>query len=391
MTARTNVYILPGFMGSTLEQTYTAQPNIVRWYNPAGLVVEGAGRLQLAPDGVSPGPLAEGPLIATGPVDLGIYETLLTSLANDGYNPIFYPYDWRLSVLSTGAGFGNYLIQKQTATPYYVIGHSMGGLLARVAYASLPASPLKTNWARSVYLGTPHGGTYIAAQYLAGQAPPGWPLVVLFNAGFRGVGHAGVLGLITRQSNAQLLETLASWPALYECLPSNLGQWEGDDPNLAALYIQPTYNATNPYVTQTRLTAAQATIATLQNDLGFARPPEVCVVGTGQITPAFILQPVLPANLAGYITQDEGDSVTTVERGTLVGVNNESITADHYGVANGGTVLAQLPNLLANGLIADVVIPPFIVPPAPALPPETEWHGSGASIEFDSKIIHGDP
>jgi pimeloyl-ACP methyl ester carboxylesterase len=149
----TQLLILPGIMGSKLGTPATGRKSgEMLWFDPAAI---GAGALiDLAiPQGR--------PLVPRGTQLFG-YAQLLLELRQQGFDASLHPYDWRLGLDELGcllaariAGVGK---------PVILIGHSMGGLVARMAIALLPKRLVR----KVILLGTPNFGSFAAVQALRG-------------------------------------------------------------------------------------------------------------------------------------------------------------------------------------------------------------------------------
>lgn len=147
-------YVIPGIMGSQLGLRRAAgEPPDLLWVDPQDLH---QGRLaDLALD-------ADLPIVPLGPMPYP-YLALKLRLEIAGFTVRWADYDWRRSVEENGA----LLASRLTAEParrQYLVGHSLGGLVARAALAATDASV-----ERVVTLGTPHQGSLAALQALRGS------------------------------------------------------------------------------------------------------------------------------------------------------------------------------------------------------------------------------
>lgn len=127
------------------------------------------------------------------------YGPLLDTLAAAGYQVAVFPYDWRLDLEQTADAFERWLnLRYGQDTPVTLIGHSMGGLLARV-YLAQPARAARV--ARVVTIATPYlGSPKSTYALLTGEIVlPGsalWPLLNSYRTDLdQVVSHAP--GLIT--------------------------------------------------------------------------------------------------------------------------------------------------------------------------------------------------
>ncbi len=147
------VLILPGIMGSKLGTApkRSGAGGIV-WFDPAAI---GAGGLvELA--------LPEGRALGTRGVMLFAYARLQLELQQQGFDVALHPYDWRLGLDELGQALAARIAA--SAAPVTLIGHSMGGLVARMAVGMLPKHRVR----KLILLGTPNFGSFAVAQALRG-------------------------------------------------------------------------------------------------------------------------------------------------------------------------------------------------------------------------------
>jgi pimeloyl-ACP methyl ester carboxylesterase len=116
-----------------------------------------------------------------------------------GYTVRCFDYDWRRDIAETGAVLARQLAS-EPARELNVIGHSMGGLIARIAMLTDVGQRI----ARLITLGTPHGGSYAPVQAIRGV----YPLVRR-------------LAQIDPLHNAEALarEVFSSFHSMYQLLP----------------------------------------------------------------------------------------------------------------------------------------------------------------------------
>ena len=271
-----------------------------------------------------------------------------------------------------------------------MVAYSLGGLVARVAYALLRAAGNASPWVRTVYVACPHGGTYSAAAALAGYQLPGGPADYLADA-------VGVIGRrISRPfasfNNLQtrLLQTLASWPALYELLPNVQAHYIANDPSAVSLFQQKFYAPFNPFVTQDRLDSTLQTQKLLETYLAGPRPDEVCVYGTGFPTFSAINFPSKLNDPSGYLQRENGDAQVIQERAILFDSKNAQIQANHASIAADGDLTSQIVSYVVNGIpsnetiqISDLAPFKLIQEPTPPLVLQLP--------QFPLKQVRGDP
>lgn len=356
------VIVVPGFLGSSLAYTGYFNQKRVLWLDQTNLLLRGPDPLDLAADGLSPGPLASGRLYANGYVQANIYAGLLNYLNSNGFQWLFFAYDWRVSILPTAALFAAYLRSAAVNGPFVVIGHSMGGLVSRLAYPIYASTGPTSNWLRSIHLCTPQGGSYSSAQSLAGQySINSWLFTMANYVGL--LGGSGIPSFLQGQSLQQrFAQVIASWPSLNEMLPTFAAPFTGVDPLVPELYQVATYQGQNAYVTQARLTAALATQAAIAALPTQPRPNEVSVIGVGTAT-AFQLEAINPLDAnASYQFDTNGDGVVHADRAALAGANTMTLSISHQNAPSSSTFIANVVGLILNGLAGPETI---ATPPEP--------------------------
>ena len=147
------VYVLPGIMGTQLGFARGEQrPNDVLWLDPID---------------ISSGRLAELRLDASPVRTLGAmnytYLKLTLALRVAGYDAVLLDYDWRHDIASLGKLLAE-RIARDGHDEIALVGHSMGGLVARAALTHREG----TRVTRLLMLGTPNAGSLAAVQALRG-------------------------------------------------------------------------------------------------------------------------------------------------------------------------------------------------------------------------------
>ena len=151
------VLVIPGIMGSKLGDARRGRRNTgagagMIWFDPAAI---SAGRLaDLA--------LPRTPALVPRGVQLFTYARLILQLRLAGFDVATHPYDWRRGLDELGAELAARLAA--VPGPVHLVGHSMGGLVARMALARLPPHKVR----RLILLGTPNRGSFAAVQALRG-------------------------------------------------------------------------------------------------------------------------------------------------------------------------------------------------------------------------------
>src|SRR6188474_412306 len=149
------VFVLPGIMGSRLGLVARRSYSLL-WLHPTALA---NGELtQLA----VPGSRA---LRAVG-VMLPGYLKLRLRLEIAGFRPLFCPFDWRHDIERLARAFVQ-TIERSGERKALVVGHSMGGLVARAALAH----DKKRRIAKLIQLGAPNDGSFAPLQALRAVYP----------------------------------------------------------------------------------------------------------------------------------------------------------------------------------------------------------------------------
>lgn len=377
------VWIIPGFMGSELRKVPGHGRVRSIWLNKTEMAVNGPDNMDLEYPGPAPGPLANGPLTPGGGVQTGLYEPLMTRLAELHYIPQFWAYDWRLSLDVLGQQLANTLMSTYETQPLYFVAHSYGGLILRWAWHIFRQFRVVDRWRRSVYLGVPHGGTYDAVSGLCGWSPE------LSLTSYLAVS----VGLLVRRVLSPLGDrtplqerynrVLASWPALYDMMPAASGPWSGLDPKIGETLKVANFTGWNPHVTQERLDAGAARRSQLIAWLAEPQPSSVCVWSRGQRTSYGVGDPAFFGAADGYNSDLSGDGCVTQTRATLSFAGSLEVDSTHQQLASNARLLANLDRILEGLLpypafeptpeapVVQPTAPPFVLvnPPSNAIRP----------------------
>ncbi len=145
------VYVLPGLMGSRIGTRGRLLDDVL-WLDPIEIAAGHLTRLAL-PRGSR--------LSALGVMLLNALKMKL-SLTIAGFDARFHAYDWRLGVEALAAEL-NTRIEADGVRDVMLVGHSMGGVVARVALAAGAG-----RITRVVQLGAPNAGSFAAVLALRG-------------------------------------------------------------------------------------------------------------------------------------------------------------------------------------------------------------------------------
>lgn len=150
---KTKVLILPGIMGSTLHRRRSFFPDDHIWIDIDDIILGGLTKLAINP--------ASNDVYASGAIEF-TYLRMKARLNSYGYDADYLPYDWRLSIPDTGKQL--FLdLKRQGLSDIVLVGHSMGGLVAR-RIAQLDAESGSGLVKKVVTVGTPNYGSYSPVQ-----------------------------------------------------------------------------------------------------------------------------------------------------------------------------------------------------------------------------------
>ena len=161
VTERPTVFVVPGIMGSHLSVNGSRV-----WINLIRLAAGKIRKLRHDQDGVSADQLSA-----------GSYQRLCSRLSQSN-NVTPFPYDWRMSLRSSGEQLASAVERtfRQTGQPVRIVAHSMGGLVVRAMFATTKelGKDLQTQFHeneqnRIVMLGTPNGGSFDLIRVLLGR------------------------------------------------------------------------------------------------------------------------------------------------------------------------------------------------------------------------------
>jgi hypothetical protein len=304
------VYLLPGIMGSQLgsRRGHGLPPDLL-WLDPTDIT---RGRLSELRWGGHPR------LEPLGGVSYS-YLALKLRLQARGFAVVVYDYDWRADLRQLGAALAGRLAADDSAQ-LALVGHSMGGLLARTALAHCAADPATAERiVRVIGLGTPHGGSMAAVQALRATYP------VVFR-----------LAAIDRRHDARHLsrQVFGTFMSLYQLLPAQAGGLDLFDPH------DWPRRGVRPHTAQ--LAAARGWHAQLAPaDERFAS-----IIGTGQRTVTDLER---RGGQFRYQVSTAGDGTVATLRATLPGARNYYLRCEHSELPRSELVANALTDLLRTG------------------------------------------
>jgi pimeloyl-ACP methyl ester carboxylesterase len=188
---RRRVYVLPGIMGTQLGFSRGGtRPNDALWLDPIDISFGRLTELALT---------ADSNVIALGAMSY-TYLKLTLSLRKAGFDTVLLNYDWRRDIASLGAALAQ-RIATDGRDDVALVGHSMGGLVARAALTHAAGKQVS----QLVTLGAPHAGSLAAIQALRGT-----------------YSVVRKLGMLDMRHDAEYLASgvFSSFPSLHELLPS---------------------------------------------------------------------------------------------------------------------------------------------------------------------------
>lgn len=301
------IYLLPGILGSQLGRARAAgEPVDLLWLDPDDIV---RGRLSELADAHTLRPL--GAVVYS-------YLALKLRLAAAGFTVALHDYDWRADLLAQGRALAARL-EADAAEQLVLIGHSMGGLLARVALAQAQAHSAAARITRLIGLGAPHAGSFAAVQALRAT----YPVVCR-------------LAAIDRVHDAELLTTAVfrSFVSLYQLLPTADARLDLFNPD-----------------TWPR-TGARPDPVMLQRARGFERHLArtdarfVSILGSGQRT---VTGAARHGSQFRYDVSSAGDGTVATASAWLPGVRNYCLRCEHSELPRHPLIAAALIDLSLHG------------------------------------------
>ncbi|MDE2251578.1 MAG: hypothetical protein KGL25_09260 [Gammaproteobacteria bacterium] len=313
-----SVYLLPGIMGSQLGAARGAgAPADLLWLDPQDIIAGTLTRLRL-PDAGALGPLGAIPFS---------YLALQLRLRAAGFAVAVHDYDWRQDLEVLAAEFAA-RIGADPAPEVCIVAHSMGGLIARRALQSGQLARVR----RLVTLGTPHGGSFGAAQAIRGT----YPVVRR-------------LAALDRLHDAEFLaaRVFSSFPSLHQMLPP-----PGPEQPLD-LFDAGNWPQAGPRPEPRLLAAGRAFAARLPS----AEPRCIAICGTQQRT-------VTGARLVDddfhYQVSDAGDGTVPLASAQLAGSDNYYVRCEHSALPRSASVARALVELLRHGRTTRLAMRPGV-------------------------------
>jgi pimeloyl-ACP methyl ester carboxylesterase len=299
------VFVLPGIMGSRLGLVARRSYSLL-WLHPTALTNGDLAQLAL------PGPRA---LRAVG-VMLPGYLKLRLRLEIAGFRPLFCPFDWRQDIERLARALVQ-TIERSGERRALIVGHSMGGLVARAALAH----DKQRRIAKLIQLGAPNDGSFAPLQALRAVYPT-----------------VRKIAAIDRNHTAeQLARTVYhTLPGIYQMLPSAA---EPDQLDL----LDPRHWPDDELAPDPKLLARARKVRAR-----LPRADERCsvIVGVGQET---TISAAVRERAFAYEYRADGDGTVPLTRARWAGAATWFVNENHGALTQNDTVLAAVADILKGG------------------------------------------
>lgn len=324
-----NYVIVPGLMGSELIADRFIVNQTV-WLSYTSLASDGVPLLRLDATGTRPAGDITLKGWKLGQALADYYGPLISRAAQLGPTMVF-PYDWRLSILSSAELLAGTIQRVFPTGNVRIIGHSLGGLIARAAMEILRLRGDDAITKKLVTLGTPHYGSWSTLAAFARFSSTYLRLAGLVSA-LRGLNPIAAFRVID--------PVVCSFPSVYELLTfAGVGPLATQPALAAALYSSASYRLFNPNVSQVRLDAAKEVQVFLAKAGDPART--VSMQGTGSFTISGVSDVRFIGFPTGYKYSWAGDSTVSNECSSWAGAGVQSFAGvEHQELPRNPIVLA---------------------------------------------------
>ena len=304
---RRRVYVLPGIMGSQLGFVRGGnRPNDILWLDPIDIAFGRLTELRLKDDSR---------VVALGAMNYS-YLKFTLSLRKAGFDAVLLDYDWRRDISTLGRLLAE-RISADGRDEVALVGHSMGGLVARAALTHAAGKHVT----QLIMLGTPNSGSLAAVQALRGT--------------YSVVRKIAMLDL---RHDAEYLarNVFASFPGLHELLPANKSVSDLD------LFDPAAWPAKGPGPDAALLRSASG----LQQRMAPADSRFNMVVGCNRTTATGV---ALRDGDFEYEYSLQGDGTVPVELARLAGARHSYVECGHSDMTLSDRVIEGTVDLLETG------------------------------------------
>jgi hypothetical protein len=301
------VYVLPGIMGSQLGFVRgDRKANDVIWLDPIDIAFGRLTDLTLT---------AASRIVTLGAMSYS-YLKITLSLRKAGFDAVLLDYDWRHDIATLGKRLAQ-RIETDDRDEIAIVGHSMGGLVARAALIH----PAGARVSQLVMLGTPNSGSLAAVQALRGT-----------------YSVVRKLAMLDLRHDAEFLarDVFSTFPGLHELLPSSPAVSDLD------LFDRASWPTRGPGPNADLLAAS----AGLAQRLAAADPRFHAVIGCNQTTATSV---TLRDDDFEYEYSLLGDGTVPIELARLPGARHSYVECDHSDLPLDDSVIAGTIDLLKTG------------------------------------------
>jgi pimeloyl-ACP methyl ester carboxylesterase len=322
------VIVLPGIMGSELDSVDGSGDSDRIWINFVRLISGRIGDLELTLEGE---PAKPGLHVRTAGVHRKTYVSILMEL-DTRWHVRPFAFDWREDIDRSAARLDGEIKAFGAGEPVHLIAHSMGGLVARRfiqhhrdTWNAMDDPSGRARGGRLVMMGTPNRGSFAIPLVFTGGEK------VVRTLAKADLGH----------SLEEILAIIATFPGLYQMLPSPLSDLDGNQHT--QLFEAASWGELR--VHQSLLDHARA----FHRDLEEIVDPErlVYVAGYDRPTP-FAVRVDAPGRFSYGETRD-GDGRVPHALGLLQGVATYWVDEVHGDLVKNGLVLDAISDLLQRG------------------------------------------
>ena len=300
------VYVLPGLMGSRIGSRGLLLDDVL-WVDLVEIAAGHLTRLAL-PGGRR--------LVALGAMLLNTLKLKL-SLKIAGFDTQLHAFDWRRSVGELAAALNERIAAEANGRSVALVGHSMGGVVARVALGRQQAGIIR----RVIQLGAPNHGSFAPVLALRGVYPT-----------------VRKLAAIDRRHSAEDLARIIfrTLPALHELLP---------DPRLAG---GPNLFDADEWP-RDALRPDPALLASAAAEQAAWPPPDERCLHIAGVRQETVIGLQLRGKEFEYTLAAQGDATVPLALAAPAGQSTWYVGEKHGGLPNNGRVIAAAVDLLRTG------------------------------------------